>query len=376
MGIKESYSKKIVKACSIVAKHILDDRGEPPLWPMNIAKTLWYLSKFFPKEVYITIEKLRKRGVSEKEISDLFLTPTRLTYVYNQAEFPIEGLTAEEGENLFETFMDYIAFYRKEDIYCDKLRNILWDKEQVMEALNKYEFISPRKYADWQSLSQLLGKFNSVMWLYTEFINAAKHPYSHEFHGPYTLPHNETLIVRKYYDLKPTEIWPFLIDVSYDTILTLEIYKDADLGFDFLNHSASSVSHPKCLQSFFVGVGTDETPMLDPKDLRTLLTEYQNIIMKGNKAVSAYTDADWLVKLLELHFYYLKPHKDRLRENWRPPKVLYEFVKIVEPDEKLADFMDLVGRAMRTPTEQFVSELTNLHVQNIYSGPESKYLKY
>jgi len=376
MEMKELYSKKIVKACSIVANHILDDRGEPPLWPLNIVKTLWYLSKFFPREVYITIEKLRERGVSEKEISDFFLTPTRLTYIFNQAEFPIEGLTAEEGENLFDTFMSYVAFYRKEDIYCDTLRNILWDKGQVIEALNKYEFINSKKCADWESLSQLLGKFNSVMWLYTEFINVAKHPYSHEFHGPYILPHNETMIVRKYYDLKPTEVWPFLIDVPYDIILTLEIYKDANLGFDFLNHSASSVSHPKCLQEFFVGVGTEESPVTNFKDLRALLTEYKNTITRGNEAVSEYTDADWLVKLLERHFYYLKPHKDKLGENWKPPKVLYDFVKTVEPDEKFVEFMDLVGRAIQTPSEQFVKQLTNLHVQNIYSGPESKYLKY
>jgi hypothetical protein len=81
-----------------------------------------------------------------------------------------------------------------------------------------------------------------------------------------------------------------------------------------------------------------------------------------------------MVKLLELHYYYLKPLKDKLGEDWRPPRILYDFVRTVEPDHRLSAFMDLVGQAMEVRSDEFVGRIRDVHVQNIYSAPASDYL--
>jgi hypothetical protein len=348
MDPQGSYSDRLLRAVAQASEHITEDKGEPPLWPMNIVESLWYLAKYFLREMYLTIEKLRSKGLSEEEIAKLFKTPTRLTYLIHHTEFPIKGLTAEQAVSLFHTIMDYVELYRKEDIYCETWRNILWDSSQVEDALSEYDFVTAESTDDWDTLSASVGRLNATLWMYSEFIHAAKHPYSHEFHGPYPLSDSRQLIVRHYYDLKPVEIWPFLEQVPHAQVLTLEIYsKDIDIGFSFFNHSRtrSSLPLPQALQSFSLAVGENKVPVRSIVDIRSLQSAYQAAIARGNTYVAEYTNADWHAKLLELHYYYLKPHKDILGEDWHPPQHLFDFVRTTPMDEQFGQFMDLVGQA-------------------------------
>ena len=57
--MNNNMKQKIYNACKTDAEHILEDRGLPPMWPLNIVDGMWYLSKCYVKELFFTVKKLK-----------------------------------------------------------------------------------------------------------------------------------------------------------------------------------------------------------------------------------------------------------------------------------------------------------------------------
>ncbi len=262
-----------------------------------------------------------------------------------------------------------MTLYRKEDIYCESMRNVLWSREQVKAAVQEHRFWDLASVEDPEALAALVGRANASLWLYTEFVNAAKHPYSHEFHGPYVLDSQETLIVRHYYDLKPVQVWPWSAKLPFEEVYTLEVYEGINWGFSFFNHTESSSVAPQHLRRFSIALDRPTEYLESIEDIEGLVRACTTALAAANEYVADYSEKDWHRKLLELHFYYLKPFKDRLGVNWRPPKALYEFIEQTELDDTYDQFLKLIGRLyQQVSREEGVRLLTNHFIDNIYKN--------
>ena len=185
----------------------------------------------------------------------------------------------------------------------------------------------------------------------------AHHAYGHEFHGPYPLKNGEILIVREYYDLKVPEIWPFTKDLPFEKIIILEVYKNVEIRFDIFNHIESSASLPQNLQRVLVAIDNLDNNLKSLKEIEQL---FENIKLLSNKSIKFtkdFTYKDWVnKKLIEVHYYSLKPHKDVLGKDWRPSTEIYNFIKNNDVDEEYHKFIRLVGgiykRVMSSPPEE------------------------
>lgn len=354
MGIKGSSINKVYNTCKTDAEHILEDRGLPPMWPLNIVDGMWYLSKCYVKELYLTIKKLKNKGLSIEEIAKLFKAPSRISDLFHLDQFPMEGLTPEERLELINDLVNMLPYYRKEDIFCESGRNILLTHGEVEKLLTKHQFI---KVADnGNQLRRIIGKINATTWLYTELITVAHHAYGHEFHGPYPLKNGKILIVREYYDLKVPEVWPFTKELPFEKIILFEVYKNVEIRFDAFNHMESSAPLPQNLQRVLVAIDNLTNNLKSVEEIEQLFATTKSLSNKAIDFTKDFTYKDWIKKLIEVHYYSLKPHKDVLSEDWRPSSEIYGFIENNNVDEEYHKFMRLVGsiyqRLMSSPPEE------------------------
>ncbi|MDI6591743.1 MAG: hypothetical protein QME61_02285 [Patescibacteria group bacterium] len=353
--------EKINQLCSTIAEHIVEDKSQPPLWPVHALEGYWPLYSHFLKELYQTIKKLEQKNFSNDRIAELFKAPSRLaelTYLFIYGGK--SSLTAEQLEDLALHIIRYIQHYRKEDVFCKSGRNIIWTKEQVNKVIN-YEMITATK-----ERSTILGKINATLWLYTELICTREHQYGHEFHGPYFLPNQDILVVREYYDLKRPEIWPFTSDMKFNKIVTLEIYdKDTKIGFDFFNHTESFTPLPQRLIKFTIGIENYENSIKTISELRGFLRELTLLMKKAIEATKEFSKKDWMKKEFENYFYLLKPHKELLGEEWYPTQEQYEILEY-EMDEEYRMIIREIENSFSKGPEKAFEIVKNILLRGIY----------
>lgn len=332
----------IEKICITDAEHILDDRGQPPLWPLMVEIGAWYLNRCFLSELYNTIKRLEEIGKTKDEIAFLFKAPSRLSYPMHQIHYSFQDLKGEKGKGLLLDLVDFIKFFRKEDIFCEKGQNILWANSKVKNALKTFPLLYLQNDEEGNSIRRIVGKLNTVLWLYTELITMGHHSICHEFHGPYKIDTNKWLVIREYYDLKLTDIWPFSDSMPANKIVTMEVYEDIQIKLDFFNHTESSSDLPSHLKAILIGLEKFEN-FLATDNIKELLNKVTESMAIGNKYIANFKEVDWVTKLIELYFYCIEPHKSLLGEDWRPTNQVYEFIQKAKPDKEFNDFMNKVG---------------------------------
>ena len=299
---------------------------------------------------------VKNKGLTIDEIAKLFKAPSRISDLFHLDQFPMEGLKPDERAELFNDLVNMLPYYRKEDTFCESGRNVLVTQGEVEELLTKYQLIKIRDDGNGKKLREIIGKLNATTWLYTELITVAHHAYGHEFYGPYPLENGENLIVREYYDLKMPEVWSFTKDLSFEKIILLEIYKNVEIKFDIFNHMESFAPLPQNLRRVLVATDNLGNNLKSVEDIEQL---FETISLLSNKSINFtkdFTYKDWVNKLIEVHYFSLKPHKDSLGEDWRPSTEIYEFIKNNEVDEEYHKFVRLVGgiyqRLMSSPPEE------------------------
>jgi hypothetical protein len=327
MEKKASCSKEIDKLCSAYSRYILKafTKSQPLVWPIPMNESYWYISKYFLKEAYDVIEKLKNKGISEQEIARLFRAPTRIimfiSFIYGMN---FSDMKIKEKVELIQDLLNYLSYYKKEDILSETGKNIIWTPEHVADELKKHEMIG-LDTPEGEKLRKTLGRINAALWLHCERIHGAFHSYGYEFHGPYELGNGESLVVREYYDIKPTSVWPFTSTLPFNELTTYEIYKECYLSIDMFNHLEASSPLPQCLQRFSVFKDGDQNMNLT--DLENILASLNIMLERAIEFTPDFTKEDWAKKIVEMHYWYIKPHKDLLSENWRPPNEVYSLIK-------------------------------------------------
>lgn len=350
------HSPLITKICSTDSSHILDDRGEPPLWPLNVVETLWCLGKFYPRDLYDSLKALKKAGYSRQELAKTFRFPTRLTDLFHFIEIPPEGLTVDQKEELFADAVEMAKCFRK-DPFCRNGRNEIWSEKQITNALKSGEWLKVGHQNS--DLAGVLGKLHALIFLYCEFIwVGGRHQLSHEIHGPYPLGGNKLLLVREYYDLKP-EVWSFSSLVPMESFSLLEIYESVSIKLDCYNHIEFSEPLIKKLKSFSLVGGS-------PNQIQAIYNGINAALLEGNKFVGDFQKSDWLKKAIEMQAWSIKPLKDLLHKDWRPEPTLIQKLEGLRSEPYVNELFREVGQIVRLGGKRAQRELTNYFVQKFY----------
>jgi hypothetical protein len=378
--MKGMYSEDIVNAYRAISEWIYRGIGKPPRggapkWPLELVQWVYYQSRFFPRECYCTIERLKKeKGLTSKEIARLLRYPSSICHwlYHPEAHFGVKeeywakGLSREQGIDYIEEIIRMITSLRKGDPFCRDFRNILFNENEVNELLSSQEFI---RASETPNISEVLSKLNVVLWHYCILLQGGLRVYSQEFHGPYRLSENETLFVKEYTRLKPVEVWGFASEFPCNEIIIYEVYKDMEIKIDILGHYWTSGHPSKRLTK--VAISVNGRNMVDVAEVLDLYERCYEAFKKGTAHIKNYRREDWVRKWIELGYFWLKPLKDYLREDWRPPKEIIDVAvdaKEAEKARKLTQqhYKLIINAIMNLPKSEAIEEIARMHVKTIY----------
>lgn len=342
---------KIDKLLTIVAGTILDAGVEQEvLWPIYTPRGLLYWREAWAGKLLSVLKELDKKGLSDKDIAKLFMTSSRVAQTLWRID-AIKRSNLHKKEKLYviQKLLDYLATYRREDIFCGDGRNIIWDGEEVESATKPLQFFDVTKDKD---AKQLICALESSLWLYTELIYWTNHPFGHSFHGPYVVKEGD-LIVRNYFDLRP-EIWPFTSELNFNQVEVFEIYKNADIKFDFFERGIRTTqSFRDKMQKFAVVM--DGKPITDEGALRSALESLNRAAAKGSQHMQTLDMKNMIFKHAEMWFYVIKPLCEATGMDWKPPQEVYD--NVFKRFDELEKVWERIQVGMRKGTKLPRSEM-------------------
>lgn len=371
--IEREYSENIIKAYRAVAEWIVRGLGQPPQWPRSAMEWLYYQSRVLVKEYYHTIKKLEKTKRLD-EIAQLLRYPATITHwLYfpesnfgHRKEYWAHGLSREEGIDFIEKAIGIMRSLRKEETFCQDSKNIILGEDKVGEIIQSQEFIEAK---DSPEILATLPVLNTTLWHYVMLIQAGQRIHSVELHGPYDLDKGELLFVREYSGLRPVEPWEFTVNFPYEKVTLYEIYRDLEINIDMFGHYWTS-EHPYA-KLVRIAVNVNDLRNLEHSEVRQLYQASSETLEEGNSVIRNFARQDWVRKWVELSYLAMKPLKEVLGEDYRPPSGVLDIANDDEEARKAKEsgfhHIRLVGRAIGgLSKEKAIEEIVNMHLKTIY----------
>lgn len=372
--IEGLYPEKAIEAYHALSAFIVTgSREQPPSWPLSVITINQIHRKFFPNELYTTIKALEKKGLRDKEICSLLWGPTALTYLLylptsalgrqTSTEPLFDGCSAAESRAFIEKVIDYIALIRKGDPYCRDHKNILLTERDVEKELAMQRFFEVSENPE---LASIVHTINAVLFNYCLLIHVGGRGFSQEYHGPYGLGNGKSLLIRDYFNLKPSEVWPFAAALPFDTFSVFEIYQDVDIRLDLFNHYWHSKPPAQSLSTF--ALSTDGRA-LTASEIQELFESCKEVMKEGILAVRRFSAEEWITKMIEMRYHWLKPAKTISGKNWKPPSdvltLAHHTIQAIEEPERRPD-QPISPSGASSSTEAAIETLQHLFLAIIY----------
>jgi hypothetical protein len=347
-------------------------KGQPPRWPFSIIETNWYYTHFFPREIYRTITALERKGISKEKIAKLCWGPSAVTHWLYIIEptmgdptlDPFKGLSREEGIDFIKKTVEILSCQRKGDVFCRDGKNILLSKEEVDKLIEDKEFVNARENPQ---VMKSLSNLTTTLWHYTILIQVGHRAYSQEFHGLYPIEGNKSLFVKDFFNLAPgrdvgNPIWDFSLKMPYEEITVLEIYENVEkYQIDMFNHYDIKGRPIK----FCVVCGNS---VLSEKEIKDLAKVCIDILSEANREIRKFSRPDWVKKIIDLRYLWLKPHKDLLGIDWHPPKDIYYLTTKTEEAARAAEQFEknIISIIKGLSPAEIIEKVTQIFMEKIY----------
>jgi hypothetical protein len=353
MELQGTYTKQIEQFCEHFASFIIGD--PPPDWPIPFIENCWYFHEAFIEDLYLTIEKAKK-VLPDEQISRMFKNPSRILLYLLKFGYAFSSLSVSEKTQLATNLLKFASYYRTGDLYCGNGRNIIWDNSHMRDVLHSSIWFELER-RDFELLRRDINRIKATLFLYCETVYPLCHPACHEIHGYYELAEDVIILVREYYDLRP-EIWDFSSDLRIESIRIVEKYRKINMTIDMINaHGAVSLdSLSDNLLGFSIQINREDlSSTTEISDTLSIITEAAE---KSRMATLHFSREDWIRKSIEIHFWQLRPLKEKLMENWRPSVRILDLSSKPVPDDFLSCYGQL-GNIAKMPQDKASTELVS-----------------
>ncbi len=302
-------------------------------WPIRSGRISRLCLDEFSREFFEDIQSLRLH-MSEQSIAALLENPSRL---WRMSHHLLNGLrllntSLETQQQAILTLLDIISYLKYGDIFCSNGANIIWSPAQVIDTIND---LQPLEGFD---AARLVHQLAGVLWAYAESLYFVAHELSVEIHGSYKLPSGYSLLVRDFFDLQPSALWPLKDSfVPNQKIRILVVYNHFRAHLDVYNN-------------LYVDAGTrliDEViscqVLIDGHT--ATLSQIQQLIQEASKAIAAITSKvnSWTLEQIVRHYIHIfwwrkAALSHALQKDWRPPQeVLNRVIEKNIPDSSSAN---------------------------------------
>ncbi len=224
---------------------------------------------------------------------------------------------------------------------------MLWETSYLRQKISLWTDVSD------DAFKRSLEKLEAELWLYAEQIYFSNHPLGHEFHGPYETEEG-VLLVKEFYDLRP-EIWGFTSKLSFKSAKFFEVYKKGTvMSIDFFGRGVDAVKgYRENLLKVYMQV--DDAVVTSAAQLKKYVDDLEKVMENGAKEIESLDQKTMLQKYMEIWYWALKPLKEKLNEDWRPPARQYEkFKQEIDPTSLFEGF----NKTAKLPVEQQKIEMS------------------
>jgi hypothetical protein len=288
---------------------------DPEKWPIRAGRIGQFTLDLFSMEFLDDLKRLQSNGCTIDEIGKLFKNPSRLWRMSHHflKGLKMSNLTLEKQRSAMLTYLDLIQATKFGDIFNENGENIILTPAEVQGAVKGLKESN-------RETSMIIHRLAAILWAYAETVYFVAHEISVEIHGPYELDESKKLVIRDYFNLKPSELWKECGDLPYDTIQISTVYEGLDVRFDVYDN-------PYCETGRFVDLLTSYKVLFDGHqvDIRKVVpSQITSIILSVTRKVQSWNLKQIAKKYSEIFWYRKKPLKDALGEDWRPPKTVYD----------------------------------------------------
>jgi len=312
------FNEKLDKLLDVIVDTILgakrrEEAAAVTLWPIPTPQGMLYWGKEWSKKLNHVLHLIDEQNISKEKIAEAIKFPSRIVHILWRIDaIKKSDLGKEEKLYTIRKLFDYLAILRKEDLFCENGKNIIWDSKEMEDNKRGLFFFSTED----EKVRKLFFNFEASLFLYTELLYWANHPIGHSFHGPYENKEG-TILAKEYFDLK-SEVWDFSKNLSFSQVEIFEVYKKGTklkLGF-FERGIRTTEPFKQNLVKFALKI--DENSLEKIEEISNLLNNLKDVIEEGSEFVQSLNEQQLIEKHAGYWFYMLKPLCDLVNEDWHP----------------------------------------------------------
>ena len=296
-------------------------------WPLRIEEIAAYFTDLEAQDIYRKMSILKRKRTSLEEVSKLFPGPSFIREFLPDliAGSKFTKLSKQDRIDLVEWFFDLLKAMMIGDIFCRNGRNLLLNVQEVKKLVKSTQWIKPASIEEAQKLHRLSTSLLTLVWTLYFF------PWPNmgfEIHGPYdvfkTFGGNSVLLIRDFFNIKPTDLWPTTSDLNASQVKLFTVYRDVDIKMDIFNHMIYSANLSSATTDFAVYLD-NTVPNFD--DLTTFIGQLLAKSTEISGTVEKMTKKEKVDKFIQIRYFGLKKFRAYLGKRWRPPATIRKRIK-------------------------------------------------
>lgn len=290
--------------------------GDSNVWPVKLNAALHLFAKEFGEELLEDLTALEAEGRSLAEIARPFGNPARLYRIIDTTIYSMRRnrLPLREQRQVVLKLLAMTRALKHGSEFNEDGRNIIYGPDDVARAAAAVA-AGPVTTSE----SQLVHRFCGAMWAYTESIFFRAHDVTKEIHGPYDAAGGgRRFIVKEYFHLRPTELWPDVPLLPCQTIKVVKQYSEAvHMRIDALNHLyLQGAGLVPSLQACCVEVDGRRRDV-------ALLSEYLAVVRQTISAIAERVETmtwnDRVARYAEIFWFRKRPLRTQRGLDWHVP---------------------------------------------------------
>lgn len=303
-------------------------------WPIEINSVVHLFMDLFFAELQDDIQRLKARGLSDKEIAGRFHTAGRIFRLIMPCVQGMKALgipIARQREQIL--YLLSLARHLKHgDLFNRDEKNTVFSQEQFEQTVTEAKMISTASAAGRKS-SAVVHKLCGVLWNYAETIYFRAHGFCREFHGPYQFPGgdggNDQVLIRDFNNLDAAELWPHCGQcgaLPYKHTRIISIYENIGMTIDVYNNVAiaEGAGYISSLKSYSVEA---DGKFLSPEEIENFTVALSKIIIAITTEIQ---QRDWRFlaeKYAQIFWFSKKELRNEAGLDWRIPAAVKERIR-------------------------------------------------
>jgi hypothetical protein len=290
-------------------------------WPLSSGQIGAYFDVDEALDIYNRIQKLRKEGLTAKEIGKMlphtdifrnFMTNNGLVGLKVARKLNLAKISREELIDYVYFLFEILENQIQSDIFCLDGKNHYLTKEQVKKFADSLQWDTPKNKKQIGILNAMANNFCYTLFYDVYMVGGFI------LHGPYDVSEkfgeDTILIAREYHDLNPKELWPNL-EMPFKKMQVYAVYKNLDLKMNFINHPVTTDSIADKLVAFKIFL--DGKPISEDK-IPGLIELFSKKAQEQSKKIREKSDLDKVRKGAEIAFYLFKDFRKAMGDDWIP----------------------------------------------------------